>query len=613
MNNKPNFLAYRSFYTPLDAIERFSNAGYEVACVFPAHTLNSLGQPYSQYPPTWIWHDTIDFTPFDKMVEDTTTAMPNAKLLLMIDLNSPAWLEHNDYLDYNDTFINLGKAIHNPKWLKATENYLKRFVEYANEKYGDRILAYLLACGSTDEWYDYSYGTESSGRRKAWREYQVLNGKPDPIDIPPESVRNRMEFDNFLRDPVKDSIALDYWRFCNESIADVIIRFADATRKIIKDKAEIGCFYGYILEKSTSTLVSCGHLAYEKVLDSNLVDFLISPGTYVDRKIGGGSGFLIPNGTAQVRGRRLLHECDQRTHTYNKYLTPKISLPFEHWENELETISGVKREGCLGLIKRTHLWWFDMWGGYYHSEKVMQTLSKIKELWYEISPNDPIDNSEIAMIVDPDCTYYVNQDHEFTPEMNLGTRNKLNRVGAPFEVYSFNDIPLINNFDKFKFVIFTSTFEITSKKQEILDKYVLKNNKAVLWLYTQGIINNGVLNTANCEKLTGIPYGTKGLTKKDMGNYVSYYLDNYASLTPKMLKEIAKNAGVTINVEPEIPVYAEGDLIAVHTKDGGEIAVTVDKKYTAYEELFTGKKGTIINGKFTYDFNTPDTALFRLS
>ena len=135
MNNKPNFLAYRSFYTPLDAIERFSNAGYEVACVFPAHTLNSLGQPYSQYPPTWIWHDTIDFTPFDKMVEDTTTAMPNAKLLLMIDLNSPAWLEHNDYLDYNDTFINLGKAIHNPKWLKATENYLKRFVEYAKSVY----------------------------------------------------------------------------------------------------------------------------------------------------------------------------------------------------------------------------------------------------------------------------------------------------------------------------------------------------------------------------------------------------------------------------------------------------------------------------------------------
>ena len=187
--NKPQFLAYRSFHTPLSTIEKFSDAGYEVACVFPVHTLNSLGEPYSQYPPTWIWFDKIDFVPFDRMVEDTTRAMPGAKLLLMVDLNSPAWLEHNDWLGANDTFMNLGKAIHNPKWLTATENYLKAFVSYANEKYGDRIVGYVLACGSTDEWYDYSRGSESSERCAAWRVYQKSNGKPDPIDIPSESQR----------------------------------------------------------------------------------------------------------------------------------------------------------------------------------------------------------------------------------------------------------------------------------------------------------------------------------------------------------------------------------------------------------------------------------------
>ena len=121
---KEGFIGYRSFYTPIDTIEKFYNEGYDTVCVFPAHTLNSLGTPYSEYPPTWLWYDKIDFTPFDRMVEDISSVMPGARLLLMIDLNSPAWLEHNN-MSSNDTFMNLGKAIHNPVWMDATERYLK--------------------------------------------------------------------------------------------------------------------------------------------------------------------------------------------------------------------------------------------------------------------------------------------------------------------------------------------------------------------------------------------------------------------------------------------------------------------------------------------------------
>lgn len=609
---KPQFLAYRSFHTPLSTIEKFSDAGYEVACVFPAHTLNSLGEPYSQYPPTWLWFDKIDFVPFDRMVEDTTRAMPGAKLILMVDLNSPAWLEHNDWLGSNDTFMNLGKAIHNPKWLTATENYLKAFVGYANEKYGDRIVACVIACGSTDEWYDYSRGSESSERRAAWRVYQTANGKPDPVDIPPESAREHFVHEDFLRSPTEDAIALDYWRFCNESVANTIIRFAGDVREIVGDKAEIGCFYGYILEKSDNALVSCGHLDYERVFACPNIDFVISPGTYRDRQIGGGSGFLVPSGTAAVNGKRLLHECDQRTHTYNKYLTPYITLPFRHWENESETVAGIKREASLGLIKRTHLWWFDMWGDFYQGENVMKTLARVRDLWYEYSCEPAQDVCEVAMIVDPDSTYFVNQNHEMTPKMNLGTRNLLNRLGAPYEVYSFSDIPKIKNFDRYKLVIFTSMFNLTEEKREILDKYVLTGERGVLWLYASGIITDGVLDTENCARLTGIPYGKEGLTAKKLDGYTSYYLHKYADLTPEILKDIAKECGVRVTTEEKIPVYAEGNLLAVHTAEGGVLNLSVDEKYTEAEELFTGKISEIKGGKFNYEFASPDTALFEL-
>ena len=607
------FLAYRSFYTPLNTIERFAGAGYDTICVFPAHTRNSLGEPYSQYDPTWLWYDRIDPTPFDRMAEDILRAMPSARFLLMIDLNSPVWLEHQKAYTCCDSFNNLGRAVHNPEWKEPTENYLSVFLRHAMEKYRDRIAACILACGATDEWYDYSSGTESSDRRAAWRAWQTAHGRPDPIDIPPQSVREHLSHENFLRDPEKDGLAVDYWRFCNESIADTILEFARIARGITGPDVEIGCFYGYILEKSFKTLVSCGHLAYEKVLDCPDIDFLISPGTYVDREMGGGSGFLIPNGTAAVRGKRLLHECDQRTNTYNSYLTPYINLRLKTaWPDEKSTVAGIRREAALGLIKRTHLWWFDMWGDYYQGERVMDTLSRVHELWTRLGAGKIVDVCETAMIVDPDSTYLVNQDHPMTPEMNLGTRNKLNRLGAPFEVYSFFDIPRIPDFERYRFVIFTSLFSLNAEKKRVLDEYVLRDGRTVLWLYGPGICTDGRLDTAACERLCGIPYGKEGLSVRRMDGWTSAYLHNWRDLTPAMLRKLAEESGARLTVDAEIPVYAEGDLLAVHTKEGGRLTVRVDEDVTLVEELFTGSTCAVREGRFEYPFEAPDTALFHL-
>ena len=615
MENK-QFLAYRSFYTPLNTIKQFSDAGYDTICVFPAHTNNSRGTPYSQYPPTWLWYDKIDFAPFDNMVEDIDKAMPGAKLLCMIDLNSPVWLEHMCCLSSADSFNNLGKAIHNEEWLQATEDYLKAFVKYADEKYGDRIKGYVLMCGATDEWYDYSDGGDTKDRRRAWREYQISKGRPDPIDIPPLSVRDNASHEGFLRDPNKDGLAIEYWHFCNDAVADTILRFAEKTRKIIGDRAEIGCFYGYILEKSTYFLVSCGHLEYERVLDSPNIDFLISPGTYTDRMMGGGSGFLIPSGTAHVRGKRLLHECDQRTHTSNNFLTPNITLvKASAWADEKTTLAGLKREVALGLTNGTHLWWFDMWGDFYQGEAVMKTLARAKEIWAEYgeSVDTTGEQNEVALIVDPDSTYMVNNDHENTPKMNLRMRNKLNRLGAPYDVYSFNDIPKIKDFSRYKLVIFTSLFSITPEKKRILDNYVLNSYRHVLWLYAPGIYNGESFDTENCEALTGIPYKTEGVIEKQMDSWTSHYAYDYDAVTPEVLRSIAEKSGAVMTVDAQTPVYRRGNILAVHFECGGERTVNVEPAYTKAIELFSGNSCEIKQGRFIYSFASPDTALFKLS
>ena len=50
--------------------------------------------------------------------------------------------------------------------------YLKDFLTYAEEHYGDKIVAYMLCGGSTYEWLDWLHGLTTVDKDKAWAEWQ---------------------------------------------------------------------------------------------------------------------------------------------------------------------------------------------------------------------------------------------------------------------------------------------------------------------------------------------------------------------------------------------------------------------------------------------------------
>ena len=364
MNRKP-FFAYRSFRKEFDAMREFHAAGVNQFCVFPAHSTNSLGEPYSEYPPTWLAPEVYDFAPFDQQIEDVKKISPNPEILCMVDLNSPSWLARRLNVAHcgpADSFLSLTDALASPAWFEATRNYMEALIRHAEEKYGNLICCYILACGTTDEWMDYSNGRESLQKLNRYREWVNARGEKKPECIP-SYVKRFHAPHNGLRDPQEDAEALRYWQFHSELVADSILRFAEAARALIPAEKQIGVFYGYVLELSNRRLVQAGHLAYEKILASDQVNFLISPGSYQDRELGGGGGFMTPNGSLHLAGKGCLHECDHRTHTANLELNAYTKLTWMPmlWKNEAEDIAGLRREFCRSLFHGTSLWWFDMW------------------------------------------------------------------------------------------------------------------------------------------------------------------------------------------------------------------------------------------------------------
>ena len=612
---KPLAFAYRSFWPEFEAMAQFRDVGVETVCIFAANTDNSLGKPYSKYPPVWRWFGKYDFASLDKQYDDVLTVNSNATFICMIDLNTPIWLQRQlsgrGHSVECESFSMLSCACANPVWRKETGAYLEAVVKHMEARYGDRVKAYLLACGTTDEWMDYSRGSAGRAKTNAWKAWLKAHHKED-VPVPAFERIDRASFNNLIRDPVTEGDITDYVQFTGDTLVDTVLEFASKTRALIPKQRQIGMFFGYVLELTHNRMVWAGHLEYERLYASPTIDFFVSPGTYADRPMGGGSGFMVPNGTRVLNGKGFLHEIDHRTPTYNINLDEFVSIAWMvPWKDQAETTAGLKREFALAIINQTSLWCFDMWGGVFKTPETMQLVSQSKKLWDAYAARPLKSRAEVALVVDPQSARLINDQNPLVDKIYQATRNTLNRLGAPFEVFSFNDLPRAD-WAQYKMFVFPGLFELTPEKMETLKKYVLKGNRTAVFVYAPGISDGKTLDVARVKDLTGTAFQKAGVTSVQQDGWLSVYVSGYNELTPAVLRQAAVNVGVTIYCEDAVPVYANERLMAVHMAKGGEKTLTLPCACREVKELYTDRVFPVKDRRFVYTFATPDTALFEM-
>ena len=585
MKQEKPFFAYRSFWKEFEAKKRFASIGVDQFAVFASHSTNSLGEPYCQYDPTWLWYDTYDFAPFDQQVNDVIGLCPQAKILCMIDLNSPLWLARQLYVD---SYRSVTLAASHNRWKEETRKYVRAFVEHAEKQFGDRILCYILMCGVTDEWMDFSEGADSPDKLRAYRDWCTRKGLPEPADIPGPAARDHISHEHTemkLRDPVTDREAVQYWHFHSEFNVETILEFASLVRSLVSRPVELGVFYGYILELA-HTVVHRAHLAYEQLESSPDIDFLISPGDYQDRDMGGGSGFMTPNGTVKCHGKNCLYEIDHRTTTANMKLTPYVELPWMiRWKSPAEDRAGLRREFCRTLFHGSHLWWFDMWGKFYETQEQLSVIAKCREIWEKYADRSFTPEAEIALIVDPESAYLVGIN-DYNPIL-LPVLKAANRLGAPCEIYSLNDLPRIP--DRIKFAVFTGVVRLDKRNRAELDAFA--KGRHLLWNGPAGLTDGEVWEE---QTLPGARF------------------EDYRTITADDLRSEAEKAGVHFFTEDRCPVWFGRNMLSIHCAKGGRKKISLPKAYRRAEELFSGRIIEVNGTSFEYEFEEPETALFLL-
>lgn len=600
--DKRIYTCYRSFWPEPEMTARFGELGIHTRCFFAANAINSAGFEYCKYPPIWQGIKKYDFAAYDRQVSDLLAANPRAKFLCMIDLNTPYWLTRRFAYDSFDV---VSHAASDPQWLKLTTEWMLDFIAYSERKYGDRIEAYILSGGGTSEWYEYDRGKSSRVKNAAWRAWCKKNGFAFGEDVPAESALKKAAFENVIYDPATEMEKIQYWRFHNEVIAEAILHFARAARPNIGREKELGVFFGYYMV-SDSKLVSFGHLDYERVMASPDLDFFISPGTYNDRMIGGGSGPQLVDGTLLRHGKRYLHEIDHRTHGVSG--SPGSE---NRWKTQAEDSAGLTREAAFALINHASLWWFDMWGGWYPNEETRQLIGRLKKVSDAYVSDRSPSVAEALLVADPQSAYGVNEKMPHASAMARQFREKVARAGAPYDIYSFNDLEAVD-LSRYKVVFLPATLLITPERAEILRRHVLKDGRTVVWVYAPGISDGKSLDVARVKQWTGSAYRTPGPATVDMGGWTSVYAFEYQTMTPAAIREILRRAGVHLYVEGEDPVYANRRLLAIHCQAGGEKRIALPRVCKRVVDVLKGVTVAEQAAAFTYRFESPDTVLFEL-
>ena len=245
-----------------------------------------------------------------------------------------------------------------------------------------------------------------------------------------------------------------------------------------------------------------------------------------------------------------------------------------------------------------------------------ERIDALKKVQDRLAPAPSV--AEILLVCDPQSMYYVNEKCPLERAFGQHLRNQLSKIGAPHDVYSFNDLPFLD-LDRYKLVCLNSTLLITPERAKFLREKLCAGGRTVLWCYAPGVTDGQTLDAARVKTWAGVEFKTPGISVTPMLGWTSVYSYDYKLFNPWELTQIASRAGVHFYVKANkwndeyMPVFANERFVAVHSVKGGEKTIRLPRKVSCVTDLLTGEVVARDADSFTTSFATPDTRLFGLS
>lgn len=394
------------------------------------------------------------------------------------------------------------------KWREDTRDMFIAFRDWLEESgWAAYVPGWHIACGNTEEfilprihpmeytdygvpsqkafrlWLKNKYGSVAA-MNQAWRtDYASFEE-----NLIPAPVKRMFGLYGSMRDPAFERQTIDYYTFMNEALAEAVVDCAAMAKEVTGGRQVIGAFFGY-----TYCNAETGHHAAEIVMQSDKIDFLASPFVYVGNRAQGVDWpFQGSVESAALHGKPWFAEADIRT-CYSQPLSkcmpfadPVVNRAYDGpvW------LGPADIEGSLGqmgkafarvLTHNTAIWWFDMWGGWYNQDQLMDFQQKAFALYREHVFSGGAENAApIALFADDQTFLELTADSPYNDRLGLDTWVKLGFTGTPYRMFLMDDFEEVDP-ARYRLAVFASAHHFTQAQLKALESWK-KDGRILLFL-----------------------------------------------------------------------------------------------------------------------------------
>lgn len=438
------------------------------------------------------------------------------------------------------------------KWLADAGEALRRLILHLEKSpWADRIIAYHIAygaCGESMFWGRQSgkfgdYGITNKERFWEWgiQKYgsyqavvQAWGSQCEQEIIPPSYLREKMVVSeaDLYRDETEDRWSLDYDLFNCKVNTDALIHFGKIVKENTRDKL-VGCFYGYLLHMPRCAYT--GFLGWQRLLESEYVDFYAAPKSYFRCGAGEPGGVMAP--TVSINHRRLwVDECDNRTH---------LAKGFDNTTCLEETYAVLLREVCKNISHNSGFWFMDLGGGWYDDDDIMECVASLVKASAVARKRTYRSVAQIAIIVDESSILHTH------PDITCPTENWIRNfqlTGAPIDIIFSDDIDKID-LSGIQLAVLLNPVCIGKEYMERLRQRIAEEAYILI-----------CQKTAVSEEMTG--------------NVMFSTLD----ATVKELRDMVECAGVNCYAPAECTVYADNRIVSFFPRQDMEFVPSLPEK-----------------------------------
>jgi beta-galactosidase len=466
--------------------------------------------------------DSFDLSALHRSLDKILETNSNCYIILELHVNAPDWWvsAHPGEQQVDSSGQRYGQSMASPIWFKEACQFVRLVIRESEKYYGDHVVLYLVGAGHTWEWFyrtPLRYVTDCSlpmieAFRKWLREKydsdeNLIKGWGIKTSIDGTTIPEWAEIITgdlgSIRDPQKRRYICDFFEFYNELLADLIIGFGKVVNEECRGKKLFGAFYGHILDWLDNPLTGqhSGHFCLKKVLESDLVNVLAGPNSYMDRSLGHEASFTSIVDSIKLHGKLWLAETDTRTS-----LADPIQDLCGRPETLGESLMLIQRDFCHALVRGVDMAWFSLFKGWFDDPAIMSFMAQARVIADYALKTDRSSVAQVAVFVDERSIFASTgrEAYRVDPFISREPRasDLMAHLGCPYDIYLTSDLDKID-INRYKVFCWINSYWVDEEMRNFINARIKGKNRTLVWFGTPGIVKTSV-DLNNVSDLIGM-------------------------------------------------------------------------------------------------------------